>query len=186
MSNDPGSPSTDPLDGYIVLGTIVRPHGLKGEVKIDLSCSGIDRLKSCKTLRLVKNGKELKRVTVIRAFEHNDGDAVVRFKEVEGPEEAETLRGVLVAVLSEDREELPEDAFYIDDLMGLEVVSVKGRSYGIVDEVMDGLANAVLVAKIGAKETLIPVLKSMVRSVDLKARKIVVDLPEEIDEQTAD
>jgi len=186
LNNSSDTPSVNPNDDYIVLGTIVRPHGLKGEVKIDLSCSGVDRLKSCKTLRLVRNGKELKQVSVIRAFEHNDGDAVVRFKEVEGPEEAETLRGVVVAVRSEDREELPNDTFYIDDLMGLEVVSMKGRSYGIVDEVMDGPANAVLVAKIGGKETLIPVLKSMVRSVDLKARQIVVDLPGEIDEQTAD
>ena len=134
----------------------MRPHGLKGEVKIDLACSGVERLTSCKNLKLVKNGKELKKVSVVRAFTHNDGDAVVRFKEIQSPEEAETLRGVYVAVLSEDREQLPEDQFYMDDLMGLEV------------------------------ETLVPALKSMIRKIDLKAKQVVVDLPEEIDEQTAD
>ena len=170
----------------MVLGTIVRPHGLKGEVKINLSCSGLDRLTSCKNLRLVKNGKELKPVTVIRGFVHNDGDAVVRFKEVVGTEEAETLRGVLVAVRSEDREELPQDNFYIDDLMGVKVETVQGKFLGKVEEVMDGVANAVLVVKGGGKETLIPALKSFIRTIDLNARKIVVDLPEEIDEQTAD
>lgn len=169
-----------------MLGTIVRPHGLKGEVKINLTCSGLDRLTSCKNLRLVKNGKELKRVSVIRGFVHNDGDAVVRFKEVQGTEEAESLRGVIVAVRSEDREELPEDHFYIDDLLDMAVETIDGRSLGKVEEVMEGVANAVLVVQQNGREVLIPVLKQFVQKVDLKARIIVVDLPEEIDEQTAD
>ena len=186
MNNTPGSSNANPADGYIVLGTIVRPHGLKGEVKIDLACPGVDRLTSCKTLRLVKNGKELKKVSAIRAFMHNDGDAVVRFKEIESPEEAETLRGVYVAVLSEDRGPLPEDQFYMDDLMGLSVETLEGKKLGVIDEIMEGPANAVLVVKNGGKETLVPALKSFIRKVDLKARQVLVDLPEEIDEQTAD
>jgi 16S rRNA processing protein RimM len=185
LSNLP-KPSAQPNNDYIVLGTIVRPHGLKGEVKVNLSCSGIDRLKSCKDLRLVKDGKELKKVSVIRAFEHNDGDAVVRFKEVQGTEEAESLRGYFVAIRAEDREELPEDNFYIDDLLGSAVRTVEGRDLGVVDEVLDGLANAVLVVKRGKKEVLIPVLKSVIQQIDLKTRQLVVDLPDEIDEQTAD
>ncbi len=85
----------------------MRSHGLKGEVKVSLSCSGLDRLVSCKTLRLVKDGKELKKVTIIRSFQHPDGDAVVRLKEVVGIEEAETLRGAQLAILSEEKPDLP-------------------------------------------------------------------------------
>lgn len=186
MNNTPGSSSVNPADGFVVLGTIVRPHGLKGEVKIDLACSGVDRLTSCKNLKLVKNGKELKKVSVMRAFTHNDGDAVVRFKEIQSPEEAETLRGVYVAVLSEDRKQLSEDQFYMDDLMGLEVETLEGKKLGVIDEIMEGPANSVLVVKKEGKETLVPALKSMIRKIDLKAKQVVVDLPEEIDEQTAD
>jgi 16S rRNA processing protein RimM len=185
LNNTPGSSSVNPVDGFVVLGTIVRSHGLKGEVKIDLACSGVDRLTSCKNLKLVKNGRELKKFSVIRAFTHNDGDAVVRFKEIQSPEEAETLRGVYVAVLSEDREQLPEDQFYMDDLMGLEVETLEGKKLGMIDEIMEGPANAVLVVKKDGKEVLVPALKSMIRKIDLKAKQVVVDLPEEIDEQTA-
>ncbi len=169
-----------------MLGTIVRPHGLKGEVKINLTCSGLERLTSCKSLRLVKNGKELKRVSVMRGFVHNDGDVVVRFKEVQGTEEAESLRGVVVAIPSAEREELPEDHFYIDDLLDMTVENTDGRSLGKVEEVMEGVANAVLVVRANGREVLIPALKSIIGKIDLKARKLVVDLPEEIDEQTAD
>src|SRR5258708_15793731 len=139
---------------FIVLGTIVRPHGLKGEVKISLSCSGVDRLESCKALRLVKDGKELKKVSVIRVFTHSDGDAVVRFKEVEGVDEAETLRGAQVAVRAADREELPENQYYRDDLLGLTVEKTTGENLGQIEEVMEGLANGVLVVRKDGKEIL--------------------------------
>ena len=92
MNNPPGSPIPKRRMIYCP-GTIVRPHGLKGEVKVSLSCSGLDRFVSCRALRLVRDGVELKKVSIIRSFQHPDGDVVVRLKEVTGVEEAETLRG---------------------------------------------------------------------------------------------
>lgn len=172
--------------GFVVLGTIVRPHGLKGEVKVALSCSGLDRLVSCKSLRLMKDGKELKRVTVGRSFMHPDGDAVVRLKEVVGVDEAESLRGAYLAVLEGEQPDLPPDTYYLDDLVGLAVVTTAGEDLGRIEEVMDSLANGVCVVRRGEKETLVPVLKSVIKEVDLKARRMTVELPEEIDADTAD
>ena len=176
---------TSPTD-FIVLGTIVRPHGLKGEVKVSLSCSGLDRLVSCKSLRLVKNGEELKKVSVIRSFMHPDGDAIVRLKEVVGKDEADSLRGCNLAVPASEKEELPEDSFYLDDLVGLKVVTEKGEDLGEVAEVMENLANGVFVIKKGAEERLLPALKSVVKEVDLKGRRMVVELPGEVDAENAD
>jgi len=171
---------------FIVLGTIVRPHGLKGEVKVSMACSGIERLVGCESLRLVRDGVEIKKVSVIRSFMHPDGDAVLRLKEVVGPEEAEALRGAYLAVPSADREKLPEDSFYFDDLVGLQVLTEQGLDLGEIVEVMEGLANGVCVVKKGERETLIPALKSVIKRVDLKARRMTVELPEEIDAETAD
>lgn len=186
MSNPEGPASPTPSNDFIVLATIVRPHGLKGEVKVSLSCSGLGRLVSCKSLRLVKDGKELKRVTVGRSFMHSDGDAVVRLKEVVGIDEAETLRGAYLAVLEGEQPELPPDTYYLDELVGLTVVTVNGEELGRIEEVMDGLANGVCVVRKGEKETLVPVLKSVIREVDLKGRRMTVELAEEIDADTAD
>jgi 16S rRNA processing protein RimM len=61
-----------------------------------------------------------------------------------------------------------------------------GVDLGLIEEVMDGLANGVCVVRQGEKEILIPALKSVIREVDLKARRMVVDLPEEVDGDTAD
>ncbi len=179
---NPESSSND----FIVLGTIVRPHGLKGEVKISLACSGIERLKSCPTLRLVRDGKELKRVSIIRSFMHGDGDAVVRFKEVVGVDEAETLRGANVAVPASERAELPPDNYFLDDLVGLTVLTVSGEDLGQVAEVLENPANGIFIIRKGEKEILLPALKSVIREVDLKAGRMLVELPEEVDADKAD
>jgi 16S rRNA processing protein RimM len=186
LNNKSGQKPEPPSDDFVVLGQIVRPHGLKGEVKISLLCSGLDRIVSCPSLRLVKDGKELKRLSVMRSFMHPDGDVIIRFKEIVGVDEAESLRGAQVAVKASEKAELPPDSFYLDDLMGLKVVTAAGEELGRVEEVMDGLANGVVVVRQGEKEILIPALKSVIREVDLKARLMVVDLPEEVDGDTAD
>jgi len=186
LSKPEGPAPPAPSNDFIVLATIVRPHGLKGEVKVSLSCSGLDRLVSCKSLRLVQDGRELKRVTVGRSFMHPDGDAVVRLREVVGVDEAETLRGAYLAVLEGEQPKLPEDNYYLDELVGLEVVTVQGENLGRIEEVMDGLANGVCVVRKGEKETLVPMLKSVIREVDLKGRRMTVELAEEIDADTAD
>jgi 16S rRNA processing protein RimM len=178
-------PESQRID-WIVLATVVRPHGLKGEVKLYLSCSGLDRLKNCPSLTLMRDGKVLKKVTVGRAFLHNDGDAVVRLLEVEGVEEAESLRGAVLAVPEADRAPLNVDEFYVSDLMGLKVETSTGEPLGIVEEVMDETANAILVVRREGKEILLPVLKTVVKRVDLQAKVVVADPMEEIDAETAD
>lgn len=128
----------------------------------------------------------MKKVSVIRAFQHPDGDVVVRLKEVEGVEEAETLRGVYLAVLAVDEAKLPPDSYYLHDLVGMTVETPGGEALGKITEVMDGPANGVCVVRDGEKEILLPALKSVIRKVDLKARRMVAELPEVIDGDAAD
>ena len=74
----------------------------------------------------------------------------------------------------------------MDDLVGMAVVTTAGEDLGLIEEVMDGVANGVLVIRKMEKETLLPALKSWIREVDLKNRRMVVELPEEIDADNAD
>jgi 16S rRNA processing protein RimM len=186
LNNPSGSKNPSPQDDFIALGAIVRPHGLKGEVKVRLTCSGLDRIVSCQTLRLVSQGREIKRVTVGRAFLHPDGDAILRLKEVKGVEEAESLRGALLAVLASEKAPLPPDTYFLDDLLGMTVFSAQGQELGQIEEVLEGPGNGVCVVRKGEKEILLPALKSVILQVDLKARKMVVELPEVIDGDNAD
>ncbi len=152
---------------------------------MSLSCSGLDRLVTCPSLRLVRDGKELKKATIIRSFHHPDGDVVVRVKEIEGVDEAETLRGCHLAIPAGDRAELPEGSFYINDLVGLKVQTEEGLELGTVEDVLEG-ANGVCVVRKGGAETLIPMLRSVIQKVDLTSKTMVVSLPEEIDADNTD
>jgi 16S rRNA processing protein RimM len=187
LLNNPTSTHSENSNGdFTVLGTIVRPHGLKGQVKVSLSCSGLERLAACRELRLVFKGRELKKVSVVKGFLHNDGDAVVLLKEVSGVDEAETLRGAQLCVPAGAEEELPQDSYYLHDLTGLKVENKAGDFLGVITDFLETPANWVCVAKDGPKETLIPALKSVIQRVDFKSKRMVVELPEEIDEADAD
>lgn len=170
----------------MVLGTIVRPHGLKGQVKVALSCSGLERLAACPDLRLCFQGRELKKVSVVKGFLHNDGDAVLLLREVSGVDEAQTLRGAQLCVPPGFEEKLPPDSYYLHDLIGLKVETVAGIPLGILAEFLETPANWVCVIKDGDKETLIPALKSVIRRVDFKTKRMVVEATEEVDEADAD
>jgi 16S rRNA processing protein RimM len=171
---------------FVILGTIVRPHGLKGQVKVSLSCSGLERLAACRDLRLVMKGLEIKKVSVVKGFLHNDGDAVLLLKEVNRVEEAELLRGAQLCVPAGDEEQLPEDSYYLHDLNGLRVETAAGESLGVIVDILETPANWVCVARDGGKETLIPALKSVIQRVDFKAKRMVVVMPEEVDGDDAD
>ena len=159
---------------------------MKGEVKVSLSCSGLERVATCGSLRLVRDGKELKPVSVIRSFLHGDGDAILRLREVVGVDEAESLRGAHLAVPEAEQAELPPDTYYVDDLVGLEVRTLTGEELGKVVEILEGPANAVCVVRKAGVETLLPVLKSVIRGVDLGSGRMTVEPPEVIDGDAQD
>ena len=67
---------------------------------------------------------------------------------------------------------LPADSFYISDLIGVEVITLEGRRIGVVDAVLQGVANDVF--QVG--EALIPAIKEVVKEVDVEHRTIRVEL----------
>jgi 16S rRNA processing protein RimM len=71
----------------------------------------------------------------------------------------------------------PEGVFSVKDLVGCRVVTVKGETLGILRDVLPTGANDVFVVGEGKGEILVPALKSVVISIDLKKKQIDVDLP---------
>lgn len=163
------------------LAVVQRPHGLKGELKVELTCAGVDRLLSCADLLLAAPGSEPRPVKVTMGFERPDGTAVVRLAEVTDRDAAERLRGAFLAVPEGRQAPAPEGSFLLHDLLGCRVVDGKGLELGVVTELMETPANWVYVVRREGRELLIPAVKSMVRKVDLTSRRIVVDWPGEID-----
>lgn len=155
------------------IGEIVAPFSRFGEVKVRMETDFPDRfarlLQVC--LRRPSGEARLYRVEGVRLHK---GQALLKLEGVESISDAETLRNSLVQVRRQEAVALPENEFYIHDLLGCEVVTAEGRTLGTLTSVLRGGANDIYVVGSGKSEILLPAIKDVVRKVDMAARRILV------------
>jgi len=129
------------------VGRIVKAHGIRGEVIVDLTSNRPDvRLASGSVLSSDRGDME-----VLTATPHQ-GRWIVAFRGVEDRNAAETYRGV---ELSAEPIEGDEDTLWVHELIGSEVVDLSGRSYGLVQAVEANPASDLLVL---ADDRLVPLV----------------------------
>jgi 16S rRNA processing protein RimM len=145
------------------VGRIVKAHGLKGQVIVDLWTDRHERLSPGSQLTTPKG-----LLTVRSAAAHQDR-FLVWFEEITTREEAEAARGT---VLSASKLDVDDDVIWIDELFGASVVDVEGVVRGVVVDVEANPASDLLVLDSGA---LIPL--TFVTSVEANAL-IEVDVPD--------
>lgn len=175
MESTPKMPDADQL---LLIGTIYRAHGVKGEVKIIPETDDPDRFE---TLERVYLGRD-----AASATEHPLGKVrfqptkrglivLVTFDGVGSREEAEALRGTFVFAAEEDLPPLEEDEAFVHDLIGLDVETADGEAVGTVRDVMQGGGHAVYVVQRGGQpDAMIPAVEAFVEEVDLDARRLVI------------
>jgi len=156
----------------VVVGRIVRPHGLRGELVVEVRTDDPEARFQPGIEYATKNGP-LKAVSV----RWHQGRPMVGFEGVPGRTEAELLRGVLLSV-DVDEDDLAEDEFRDDDLTGLHVIETDGSAVGTVARIEHGAGHETLVVKRqGTHPARIPFVAEMVTEIDFDGGIIVVDLP---------
>lgn len=163
----------------ILIGKVLAPHGIGGQVKVHPYSDYPERVNFLKSV-ILQVGNEQKQLTIEKASQHSR-NWLIKFREVESREEAENLRDGLIFIFREERMSLPEDSYYHDQLIGLEIYSDEGRYLGVLSNVMSRGGHDQLILKLDnqtGKEIMIPAVKEFVRQVDLKAGKAIVSLPE--------
>ncbi len=158
---------------HLAIGEIVRPQGIRGEVKLRPITCDLSRFEGLETAYL-KRGDAFEpiRLTVNRIAP----DAV--FLNVDGIGDrtaAERLRGEMVYVDRAHAVELDEDSTFICDLIGLRGRATDGRDLGALKDVLQPGGNDVYVFRGPLGEVLVPALKSVVARVDLDAGEILFD-----------
>jgi 16S rRNA processing protein RimM len=107
---------------------------------------------------------------------------VLKLEGIDGPSEAEALRGSRVSGAESDCR-LPEGKLHPAVLVGLEVRDVTGRVLGTVEGVLPtGGTDVLVVSRGGGSELLVPLAPEVVRSVDRAGQRITVELPEGLEE----
>jgi len=153
----------------VIVARIVAPFGRFGEVKALLETDFPEALAARKDLFVARSASEGER-RAVESVRFHKGAALVKFEGVDSIDDAEELRGLLLAVPEEDRPELAEGQFWMGDIIGLEAVYEDGRPIGRITEVLRGKANDVWVAG----DVMIPAIRDVVAEVDVPGGRVVV------------
>lgn len=158
---------------YIKIGRIINTHGIKGELKIYPLTDNINRFDDLKTVYLgdnkikaeVESVKYHKEMVIIKLKEFNNINEVLKFKDD------------FIYIDQEDRVELPEDHYFIFDIIGCTVFDRESNKIGIVTDVIQSASNDVYVIKDEEKnkEYLIPAVKEFIINIDIDKKEIVLD-----------
>jgi 16S rRNA processing protein RimM len=164
-----------PTDSYILIGKIIVPHGLKGEIKIFSFAGQPENIQHYKNLVLVNSSGKLSQPYSVEKCRVKGKSAVVQLASITNRNEAEAITGLGVLIRKEDLPQPGEDEFYLSQLEGLAVVTVEGLSLGTVTNIMSNGAQDILVVQDKDEEYLIPILDSIIIQRD--AEKVVIAPP---------
>ncbi len=155
------------------IGYVRRAVGLRGEVEVEPLTDDTGRFHPGLLLRA---GAGVRQVEAVR---NGAGTLVLKFTGVDNRDLADDLRGKYLEIETAEVQPLPEGSYYHWQLLGLEVFDVAGARVGEITDILDNPANDIYVISADDRQVLVPAVSEVVRSIDLAAGRIVVDLPEE-------
>jgi len=163
----------------VVVGRIAKAHGIRGELAVDVRTDSPEERFAVGTALTTKLRDGSKRELTIAAAREHSGRLLVRFAQVPTRDAAETLRGALLIV---DTDDLPPtgdpDEFYDHELAGLRAELADGTVVGKVTDVVHSPAGALLELDIDGREVLVPFVRAIVPTVDVAGGRVVLDPPE--------
>jgi 16S rRNA processing protein RimM len=158
----------------IAVGRISKPIGTRGEVKIFPLTHDKHRFSCLSDVWLGNEAAkvELKKIVKVRI---DAKQVVLNFDGIDTVEEAEKIRDLFLFVPKEDAVKLRDGSYFVDDVIGCEVVTEEQMAVGVITDLLSlPMNNDLWVVKKGAKEVLIPVVKAIVRQVDVKNKRITI------------
>lgn len=168
--------SGSPLAGepeYLVVGSLRRPHGVRGEMVMEIVTDFPERLKANTKVFL---GDSYQPMILDGARFHNEG-LLIKFRGVDSPEDAGRYRNQLVYIAAVDRPKLPKGQYYHHELIGFTVIDEDDESIGTLSDIMQTGANDVyVVRRPDGREILLPVISSVVLEIETDRRQIRVRL----------
>lgn len=175
-------PSTTPppQPEYLLLGEILRPHGIMGELKMRVLTAYPERISELETIRLGRDtdGTDAREYILERA-RMNQEYVLLKLQDIDDRNAADTLRQLYVMVSLDEAIPLEEGEFYLYQLIGLMVKTTDDETLGTLTEVLETGANDVyIVDSPQYGEVLIPATPETIVKTDIEAGTVIVKLPE--------
>ncbi len=156
----------------IEVGQIVNTHGVRGEVKINSWVDDLSEFGDFKNYYYQKNGSYIKLSPKSLRFHKNC--AIIKFAEIDDMTQAETYKGTVL--FSERNQNLPDDVYYVKDLIGLKIIA-DDKEIGVLEDVLKTGANDVYSIKtIDGKTAYVPAVKEFINEINIYEKIIKINL----------
>ncbi|MCD4684826.1 MAG: ribosome maturation factor RimM [Anaerolineae bacterium] len=163
---------------FLVLGRVLRPHGIRGELRIHVMTAYPERIVVGKVVFVgpdPENSQTAREYTVTRARKHQKF-LILQFETIQDRDAADMLRQQYVMLPPEDAVPLEEGEYFLYQLIGVEVYTDEDEHLGTVTEMIQTGANDVYVVRGPRGEVLLPAIDECVLELDLDANKMTVHL----------
>jgi len=168
-------------NGFVPVGKIVGPHGVKGNIKVYSYAESLSVFKPGSLILLI-NPKGLEKSYKIKWVKPHGKLALLALQGIENRNSVQALIGSVFVVERSHFSEPEDGSYYWFDIIGISVFTTRDEYLGVVESIIPTGSNDVFVVKDPIKvhdnETLIPAIESVILEIDLKCKIMRVDLPE--------
>lgn len=162
------------MESLLEVGQIVNTYGIKGFVKVVPLVDNNNQFKSFKTLYI--QNKKCTQELFVEEVKFSKNLVLLKFNGIDTIEQAENLRNYYLQAKRSDIK-LEKGAYFIVDLIGIEVYTEEGELLGILKEVLQPGANDVYVVEDETnKQILLPVIPDVIKNIDIEGKKVIVKL----------
>lgn len=168
-------------NNLLAIGKIVGVHGLRGNLKVYSYAESVETYRAASQLFIADSSGDRICFQIIEIKPHKR-QLLLTVKGVNTREQAQAMTGRQIYIDPANLPELEPGVYYWTDLIGLAVFTITEVYLGRIESILQTGANDVYIVKNDRchpiKETLIPALESVVRSIDLNQQTMRVALPE--------
>ena len=165
------------MEQLMEIGQIVNTYGIKGFLKVVPYTDDITRFEDLKSI-YVETKNSLK-TFIIEDVKYSKNLVLLKLKGIDDINVAEIYKNCYLKIERKDAVDLPEDSYFIIDLIGITVYTDSHNVLGNIVDVYSTGANDIYVVKneLG-KQVLLPAIGEVIKDVDIKSKKMIVHLIE--------
>lgn len=159
------------------IGKVSGTLHLKGTVKITSNFADTELLVGNKGIVEFPNGTK-KLLTIKEVKSLNEKILGIDFEEITNKTDAQALQTGILYIRRDLLGEISEDEYYLDDLLGFQVINSNGENLGEIVDIMETGAHDIFV--VGDDEIMIPDVEEFVKEVNFEEKKVSVDVPQDL------
>ncbi len=160
----------------VVIGRVVKPHGLEGEVVVEVLTDFPERFSEGLSVDLSLDPGAVRPARILSSRSHGDR-LLISFEGISDVGAAEPLRNAELSVSAQDVAARPPGYVYHWEVQGAVAVDANGIELGRVTDLADVAGRPLLILATPRGEREVPFTAPIVVSVDVAAKRVVLDPP---------